>query len=69
MGKVFIVDYKHEADYKVFFCNYRHEEKNAQIIAGCKLANYKHEANIKVFIVNYKHEADILIMRENFPKR
>lgn len=67
-ARVFITKYGHEADYKVFFVNYEHEQKNQQIIAGGKLVKYSHEADAKVFIVNYKHEADICIMRKNFAK-
>lgn len=67
-AKVFIVNYKSDADYTVFFVDYRSDEKNAEIIKGGKLVNYKSEANVKVFIVNYKSDAKILIMRENFPK-
>ena len=48
---------------KVFFVNYEHQEKNAQIIKGCKLADYEHQADCKVFIVDYEHQADINILR------
>lgn len=67
MGKVYIVDSKYDAKYKVWFCNSRFDEKNAQLIKGCKLVKNKYEADIKVFIVNSKYDADIIITRENFP--
>ena len=53
--------------YKVFFVNYESQERNAQIIKGCKLTNYQSQADCKVFIVNYESQADIKIMRKNFP--
>jgi uncharacterized protein YaiI (UPF0178 family) len=65
-AKVFIVDYAHKADYKVFFVDHKHQEKNAQIIANGKLVNYAHQADAKVFIVDYAHKADIKITRANF---
>ena len=68
-NKIYIVKYQHQADYKVFFVNYEHQEKNAQIVKGCKLANYEHQADCKVFIVDYEHQADIKILRRNFPTK
>lgn len=67
-AKVYIVNYAHESDHKVFFCDYDHEQKNHQIISGGKLVKYALEADVKVFIVNYAHEASIKIRRNNFPK-
>ncbi len=67
-AKVFITKYVHQADYKVFFVNYDHQQKNHQLIVGGKLVKYDHQADAKVFIVQYKHQADICIMRKNFPK-
>ncbi|MFQ5868805.1 MAG: hypothetical protein ACE5JC_02760 [Candidatus Zixiibacteriota bacterium] len=67
-AKVFIVKYKHQADYKVFFADYESQQKNHQLIAGGKLVQYGHQADVKVFVVDYKHQADIWITRKNFPK-
>lgn len=67
MGKVYIVDNKYDAKYKVWFCTSRFDEKNAQLIKGCKLVKNKYEADIKVYIVSNKYDADIIITRENFP--
>ncbi len=66
--KVWLANNKWEADYKVFFVNYKSEENNAQLIAGGKLVNSKFGADVKVYIVQYKSEAQILITRQNFPK-
>lgn len=66
--KVFIVNFKSEADYTVYFCNFQSEQKNHQIIEGAKLVNNKSEANIKLFIVKFASEAKIIIMKNNFPK-
>ena len=66
-NKIYITNYQSQADYKVFFVNYESQEKNAQIIKGCKLTNYQSQADCKVFIVNYESQADIKIMRKNFP--
>lgn len=66
-GKVSIVNYASQADYKVYFVDYQSKEKNADIIKGCKLVNYASQADIKVYIVNYESQADIKIMRKNFP--
>ncbi|MBQ7357092.1 MAG: hypothetical protein IJW66_06810 [Clostridia bacterium] len=68
-NKIYIAKYQHQADYKVFFVNYEYQEKNAQIIKGCKLADYEYQADCKVFIVDYEHQADIKIMRKNFPTK
>lgn len=67
-AKVFIVKYENQADYKVFFVNYEHQQKNHQIISGGKLVNYEHQADCKVFVVKYEHQANIKILRKNFPK-
>ena len=67
-AKVYIVNYDHQADHKVYFCDHDHQQKNHQIIAGGKLVNYDHQADVKVYIVNYDHQASIKILRKNFPK-
>lgn len=67
-AKVFIVDYKNQADYNVCFVKYNNEEKNEAIIEGGKLVKYGSQADVKVCIVDYKNQADILITRKNFPK-
>ena len=67
-AKVFIVDYKSQADYCVFFVDYSSQQKNHQIIAGCKLVDYASQADCKVFIVDYQSQADICIERKNFPR-
>ena len=67
-GKVWISNSKYDADYKVFFVDSRSQEKNADIIKGCRLASSKYSADVKVWISNSKYDADILITRQNFPK-
>lgn len=67
MGKVWIVDQPYKAKYKVWFCNYAYQEKNAEIIKGCKLVQQEWQADIKVCIVTQEYQADIKIMRSNFP--
>ena len=64
--KIQIVKYSHEAKYKVFLCNYDHEQKNHQLFAGGKLVTSS--SDVKVYIVKYAHEADIKITHKNFPK-
>lgn len=66
-GKVYIVNYEYQANYKVFFVDQQYQEKNADIIKGCKLVNSEYQADVKVFIVNQEYRADIKIMRKNFP--
>ena len=68
-NKVYIVNYESQADYKVFFVNYESQERNAQIIKGCKLTDWQSQADCKVYIVNYESKADIKIMRKNFPTK
>lgn len=67
-GKVYISKYPGEADYKVYLTDYLGEEKNADIIKGCKLTNYPGEASVKVYITKYPGEANIKITRKNFPR-
>ena len=67
-AKVYIVDYKSQAYYCVYFLYYSSQEKNHQIIEGGKLVKYKSQADCKVFIVDYKSQADICIQRKNFPR-
>ncbi len=67
-AKVFLVKYKNQADYKVFFVDYDSHQKNHQIIEGGKLVKYVSQADVKLFTVKYKSQADILITRKNFPK-
>lgn len=66
--KVFIVDYKSQADYCVFFVDYKSQQKNEELIAGGELVKYKSQADFKVFMVKYKSQADICIERKNFPR-
>ena len=68
-NKIYIAKYEYQAKYKVFFVNYEYQEKNAEIIKGCKLTDYEYQADIKVFIVKYEYQADIKIMRKNFPSK
>tara|TARA_B110000459_G_C16270862_1_gene341968 strand:- start:157 stop:417 length:261 start_codon:yes stop_codon:yes gene_type:complete len=67
-AKVFMVDYKSQADYCVYFVDYSSQEKNQQIIENGKLVKYASQADCKVFIVDYKSQANICIERKNFPK-
>lgn len=67
-GKVWLSSSKYDADYKVFFVDSRFQEKNADIIKGCKLVTSKYSADVKVWISSSKYDADILITRQNFPK-
>ena len=46
-AKVYIVDYKSQADYCVYFVDYSSQEKNHQIIEGGKLVKYKSQADCK----------------------
>ena len=66
--KCYIVKYKNQADYTVYLCDYKNQQKNHQIIANGELVKYKNQADIKLFLVKYKNQADIIITRENFPK-
>ena len=66
-GKVFIVNQEYKAQYKVFFVNYEYQEKNAELLKGCKLVSQEYQADIKVFIVKYEYQANIKIMRKHFP--
>lgn len=66
--KVWISTSKYDADYKVYFVDSQYQEKNANIIKGCKLVSSKYSADVKVWISNSKYDADILITRKNFPK-
>jgi len=66
-ARVFIVDQGYKADYKVYFVDQAHQEKNAALIAGGELVKYEHQANAKVYIVNREYQADIKITRKNFP--
>jgi len=67
-AKVYIVNYKSQADYNVYFVDYESQQKNHQIIANGKLVDYESQADCKVFIVTYESQADIKILRKNFPK-
>ena len=67
-AKVYLVDYKSQADYCVYFVDYPSQEKNHQIISGGKLVDYTSQADRKVIIVDYASQADICIMRKNFPR-
>lgn len=67
-AKVFLVNQDYKADYKVFFVDQPHKQKNAQIICPGTLAGQEHQADVKVFIVEQEHKADIKIMRKNFPR-
>lgn len=65
--KVFIVNQQHRADYKIFFCDRDHNQKNHQLLEGCELTTKEYQAKIKVFVVRQQHQADVLITRDNFP--
>jgi len=67
-AKVFIANQGHQADYKVFFVDQPHKEKNAQLISQGELVKHAHQADVKVFIVNHDYQADIKILHKNFPK-
>ena len=67
-AKVFIVDRDYQADYKVFFVDQAHKEKNAHIIKGGQPVDRSHSADVKIFIEDREYKADIKIMRKNFPK-
>lgn len=67
-ARVFIEKNPNQAEYKVFFADYDHQQQNHQIIAGGKLVQNAGQADVKVCIVNYRHQADICILRKNFPK-
>ena len=65
--KVSIVEHEKDADYKVYFCDQEHKQKNHELIAGAKLVLKKERADVKVIIVEHEHRANIHIMRKNFP--
>jgi hypothetical protein len=65
--KVSIVEHEKDADYKVYFCDEEHQQKNHELIAGAKLVLKKERADVKVIIVEHEHRANIHIMRKNFP--
>ena len=44
-AKVFMVDYKSQADYCVYFVDYSSQEKNQQIIEKGKLVDYASQAD------------------------
>ena len=67
-SKVFIVNQEHKADYKVFFVEQPHKEKNHQIIKDLTLVKSEHQADVKLFIVSQDYKADICITQKNFPK-
>jgi|GEM_PF-3777906 len=67
-GEVYITKFPGEAKYKVYFTDFLGEEKNAEIIKGCKLTNFATSRAIKVYITKFPGEAQIKIMRNNFPK-
>ena len=66
--KFAIVNYPHEADYKVCLCDYDKDQKGHQMMVGGKLVKYPYEADVKVCIVKYPNQADIVITRKNFPQ-
>ena len=66
-AKVFIVEHEYQAKYKVCFVSHKHQEKNAEIIAGGQLVDRENQADVKVFIVQHEYQATIEIMRQNFP--
>jgi hypothetical protein len=61
--RVFIVDKDHRANYKVFFVDQPHKEKNAQLIAPAVLVDREHQAEVKIFITDRDYKADVKIMR------
>ena len=67
-AKVFIVNHDYKADYKVFFVDQPHQEKNAQIISPGALVAHDYQADVKVYVVDQDYKADIKIMRKNFPR-
>lgn len=67
-GEVYITKFPSEANYKVYFTDFPSEEKNIEIIKGCKLTNFPTSRAIKVYITKFSSEAQIKIMRKNFPK-
>lgn len=65
--KVSIVEHEKDADFKVYFCDQEHQQKNQHLIAGSKLVVRNDRADVKVIIVEHDYEADIHILRKNFP--
>lgn len=66
-AKFFIVNSEHKADYKLFFVDSNHKEKNAELVAPGELVKSEHQANVKIFIVTSEHKADIKVTRKKFP--
>ncbi len=66
--KCFVVKYKSRADYTVYLCKYKSEQKNQQIIENGELTKYESQADFKLYIEKYKSRADIIIIPDNFPR-
>lgn len=66
-NRVFVTNQEYRAQHKVFFVNSQFQERNAELLKGCKLVTQEYQADIKVFIVAQEYKADIKIMRKNFP--
>ena len=67
-AKVFIVNQDYKADFKVYFADQAHKERNTQLISPGSLVDQDNKADVKVHIVDQEHKADIKIMRKNFPR-
>ena len=65
--KVQVVEHEKDADYKVYFCDQEHKQKNHELIAGAKLVVNDEGADVRVIIVEHEQQAKIHILRKNFP--
>ena len=65
--KVSIVEHEKDADYKVYFCDEEHQQKNHELIAGAKLVVNDELADFRVMIEEHQQQAKIHILRKNFP--
>ena len=52
-NKIYITNHQSQADYKVYFVSSESQERNAQIIKGCKLTDYQSQADIKITRKNF----------------
>ena len=68
MENMCLTDREYRAKYKVYFCNSDYQEKNAQLIKGCKLVDKEYQAQFLVYITDREYRADIKITRDHFGK-
>jgi hypothetical protein len=74
-GKVYITNYKSEADLIIYITNYKSEADLLFYMTEWKsenncglfyLTQYKSEADVIIYYTNYKSEADLLIYKTDY---